>query len=752
MDSRVSVLIDIRSRLQGLEQASAGFGKLIKSVAGFAAAYLSVRSVIRGSRDILSLGADLEHLHQQTGIAVSSLQTLQQAFKDNGVGSQRLGKSISDMQRRIDDAGRGVGESVQAFQRLGVNLDELRRLSPEAQFELLAERIASIEDPAARSALAMAIFSKSGAELLPLFRSGGAIDDARVSLGKMPEVLERNAVGFERIDTLLGRMPNKSRQIFAGIGDMLAHELLEPLEALNRIDLTGFGQRIGAYVGLAIDAFRDGTLAEFIGLSIEAGFEQGMAAARNMVNDLFAWLGEDGQGWAVLLNAVMTFGTKVAETLVSVLETPVVWISASFRKIGEEVRVIFTGLGNALGSAFEKVLNSITAGFEALLNRVIERVNAITAALPFTDGAQIAQRSFGRVQWSDRDIAPARSFNDLLDEQREGMEAVSGFIKNQLNTNLEESRRILGLQTEETELNLSATEKLNALIEERIASREAASGSLEALQNVRDLNSELEHTATVATQAFDSIDGSLRSGISGSIEGLLMKTRTWEDALLNVSATVRGSMARSFSDMAAEWISARMRMFITGESIKQAETSSTVAQEAVKQTAMQPTALLASIGSFGAAALIGAAVLTAVMAAFGGFAAGGYTGAGGKYEPAGIVHRGEFVIPADVVSRQGPDYFNHLVGQLRVQRPAEGNEDFRMKNADWMERGVPGFSEGGLVSSGSGHSPVSNRPSSINIAVTGTRNDMRRFLETAEGEAVILDILSRNKLKVGIQG
>src|SRR5690554_6369076 len=117
MDSRISVLIDIRSKLQGLEQASAGFGKLIKTVAGFAAAYLSVRSVISGSRDILTLGADLEHLHQQTGIAVSSLQTLQQAFKDNGVGSQRLAKSISDMQRPIDYAGRGVGESVQAFQR-----------------------------------------------------------------------------------------------------------------------------------------------------------------------------------------------------------------------------------------------------------------------------------------------------------------------------------------------------------------------------------------------------------------------------------------------------------------------------------------------------------------------------------------------------------------------------------------------------------------------------------------------------------
>lgn len=36
-----------------------------------------------------------------------------------------------------------------------------------------------------------------------------------------------------------------------------------------------------------------------------------------------------------------------------------------------------------------------------------------------------------------------------------------------------------------------------------------------------------------------------------------------------------------------------------------------------------------------------------------GFAEGGYTGPGGKYQPAGVVHRGEYVIPADAVRRLG---------------------------------------------------------------------------------------------------
>jgi len=53
------------------------------------------------------------------------------------------------------------------------------------------------------------------------------------------------------------------------------------------------------------------------------------------------------------------------------------------------------------------------------------------------------------------------------------------------------------------------------------------------------------------------------------------------------------------------------------------------------------------------------AVLAGISQAKGflGFAAGGYTGDGGKYDAAGIVHRGEFVVPQETVRAYGPDYF-----------------------------------------------------------------------------------------------
>jgi len=43
------------------------------------------------------------------------------------------------------------------------------------------------------------------------------------------------------------------------------------------------------------------------------------------------------------------------------------------------------------------------------------------------------------------------------------------------------------------------------------------------------------------------------------------------------------------------------------------------------------------------------------------FADGGYTGDGGKYSPAGTVHRGEFVMPAETVKAYGKDYFQSFL-------------------------------------------------------------------------------------------
>lgn len=90
-----------------------------------------------------------------------------------------------------------------------------------------------------------------------------------------------------------------------------------------------------------------------------------------------------------------------------------------------------------------------------------------------------------------------------------------------------------------------------------------------------------------------------------------------------------------------------------------------------------------SIATFGATGLAKFAVISGLIKGFfagvkgfvQSFAEGGYTGDGGKYQPAGVVHKGEYVIPKKIV--QNPSFYP-LIGQLEYAR-------------------LKGFAEGGSV-------------------------------------------------------
>ena len=71
------------------------------------------------------------------------------------------------------------------------------------------------------------------------------------------------------------------------------------------------------------------------------------------------------------------------------------------------------------------------------------------------------------------------------------------------------------------------------------------------------------------------------------------------------------------------------------------------------------------------AALVGgiAAISSAVKETDAGYASGGYTGDGGKYEPAGTVHKGEYVLPQDTVRKYGKERLEALhYGRIPVEQ------------------------------------------------------------------------------------
>jgi TP901 family phage tail tape measure protein len=68
-----------------------------------------------------------------------------------------------------------------------------------------------------------------------------------------------------------------------------------------------------------------------------------------------------------------------------------------------------------------------------------------------------------------------------------------------------------------------------------------------------------------------------------------------------------------------------------------------------------------------------ASLATIASQAISGFAEGGYTGHGGKYEPAGVVHRGEYVLPQEVVRSIGVGNLDALRSMYTGAAPGRGS-------------------------------------------------------------------------------
>lgn len=251
--------INSRDFQRGLAKARAqanDFAKKGIMVAGAAVVTFGA-ALAAGTKKTFAQGAALDHVRQQTGLGIKANMILSRTFKDAGINASDLGRRVAEMQRNLVEAERGTGKAADGLDELGLTASHLLSMEPDEQMLKISEALAKIEDPARRSAIAIAIMGTRGAELVKSL-SPEALEDARKSLGKMPEIMERFGAAFERADTLMGRLPDKANQFFTGFASEVVGSILDPLERANEMDFTPLGQRLGAEVAPWLEAIQGG--------------------------------------------------------------------------------------------------------------------------------------------------------------------------------------------------------------------------------------------------------------------------------------------------------------------------------------------------------------------------------------------------------------------------------------------------------------------------------------------------------------
>lgn len=116
----------------------------------------------------------MSKLAQQTGTTTEILTGLTYAAGMSGVSNEKLGTALVKLSKNMSDAANGTGEAKRGFDALGIsvkNSDGTLKAS-DAVLSEVAGKLASYKDGAEKTALAVNIFGKAGAELIPLLNSG----------------------------------------------------------------------------------------------------------------------------------------------------------------------------------------------------------------------------------------------------------------------------------------------------------------------------------------------------------------------------------------------------------------------------------------------------------------------------------------------------------------------------------------------------------------------------------------------------
>jgi hypothetical protein len=162
-DSIKRNLGDLGSAAQSLKGVLATLGVAL-SAAGLGA---MVKSAL-DSADALS------KLSQRVGITVESLSLLMPAAELSGVSAEKFEGGLRRLATRMMEAATGSSEAARSFEALGVayrNQDGSLRASDQVLLDL-ADRFKAMPDGAEKSALAMQVFGKAGADLIPFLNQG----------------------------------------------------------------------------------------------------------------------------------------------------------------------------------------------------------------------------------------------------------------------------------------------------------------------------------------------------------------------------------------------------------------------------------------------------------------------------------------------------------------------------------------------------------------------------------------------------
>lgn len=168
----------------------------------------------------------LNDLRQQTGLTVPTLNGLSFAAGQSGTDLGALAKGVGQFAKLVGAAEQPTSEQARLLVALGVSARE-----PEAALMQIADLFAALPDGLEKSNLAMRLFGKAGADLIPLLNGGSAGLREMMETGQaLNPVTAEMAEKADELNDSLGRLKASGK----GLGTRLAADTVPGLTQITQ--------------------------------------------------------------------------------------------------------------------------------------------------------------------------------------------------------------------------------------------------------------------------------------------------------------------------------------------------------------------------------------------------------------------------------------------------------------------------------------------------------------------------------------
>jgi hypothetical protein len=253
VDRRV-VEIDVRTA-RGMQESmrrtadsvgklEAGFSSLKGIVADFGAglvAGLSLGAFVSSVKSSIDAMEKLGERSQSVGVTTEALSALTFQAEQTGIAAEQLDTGLTKLSSGLADMGKESTSATKALQRLGV----VAGTSTEDALTQIAAAFQDIPDGAEKTALAVDIFGKSGAKLIPMLNEGAE------GIAKFREEAERLGIVISEKDAqAAAELNDQLGALQKGVGGMITQltigllpALLQIAEAFKGVTESGEGMR-----------------------------------------------------------------------------------------------------------------------------------------------------------------------------------------------------------------------------------------------------------------------------------------------------------------------------------------------------------------------------------------------------------------------------------------------------------------------------------------------------------------------------